>query len=153
MRCNLGREGREVEQGSHLPGQCAGAERLGDEVDDPEIARQFAGLGGRPGRNDQHRKGRGRRVLPEDLTDAEPVDVRQHQVQQQQVGGLLLDQAQGLGPAPGSQDPQAGIPQVETDQFGNIALIIDTKYGGGISGRTMGWTRATGVAPLLLLCE
>ena len=65
------------------------------------------------------------RVLLERLADLGPGDVRQHEVEQDQVGAVLAGQAQAVLAAERRQDLVARLPQVVVEDLLQVLLVLD----------------------------
>ena len=102
----------------------ARTERLGDVVVRPQLqAEDPVHLGGAGGQH-QDRDRRGRRIAPEDLADLQAVHLRQHEVEDDEVGPVLPGGGQGARAVPGEDRGEAGLAQLEAQHLEGVGLVV-----------------------------
>jgi hypothetical protein len=104
--------------------QLAGAERLGDVVVGPELEPDDAiDLLRAGGQHDDRQTGE-LAIGPNPPADLLPRQVRQHQVQHQQIGRRVLEQAQCGVAGRGGLHLVPGPGQVDADELEDVGLVI-----------------------------
>src|SRR5262249_30227117 len=113
---------------------------------EPEDAVHLLALGG------QHhdRQGGGARVLAEAPADLEPVHLRKHQVEENEIGQAQLDLAKRVGARPGLADMESLPLEMKREQVAEVRLVPDdqhaTRHGG--CGGAAGWAGRACLDPL-----
>ena len=106
-----------------------GTEGLGHVIVGAEIqAADDVGLLALGGQHDDGH-GLGPRLAPQTLADGQPVEVGQHEVQEDQVGRLRGGGGQRLFARAHARHLVAFLQQVVADQFADVLLILDHQHG------------------------
>ena len=109
----------------HAIAQSIAGEGFGQEV----IGARSEGVSARNfpvhGRDKDDRDSRRCRVASHDLTDRKAIDVRQAQIEQDEVGRLTLDKRQTVRPCLGGEDFEAGFLQVTLNEFDEVRFVVN----------------------------
>ena len=113
--------------------QGAWAEGLGHVVERAEFQADVLGVRRRPSSENDDGDGRGFGLAPEDFADPETVDVRQHEIENQQVGFFQGDRIEGGSTIGRRAHEIARFTQMKRNQRGDVILIVYAENRGGHS--------------------
>ena len=118
----FGRCGAPAADGAHARYHLPGGERLGDVVVGTRLeATDPIGLVVAGGQEQYGDGGAG----PQALHHREPVDARQADVDDREVGTVLVDELEPAFAVRGQEDPEAGVTEVEIEQIGDVGVVLD----------------------------
>src|SRR5580700_2725890 len=124
----MGLRGRaEVEQVLHACGELFRAEGLGEVVECTEIEAEMARVGCRPSGENDDGDGGCAGVAAEDFAYAKAVDVRQHEIEQDEIGPVPSDNFERFASARCGEHIMAGLREMKAHQVGHIGFVINTE--------------------------
>ena len=116
---------RPPQQRAHARHQLVRAERLREVVVGAQLEADDAlGLLGAGGQHDD-RDRRGRLVGTKQPADLQAVDVRQHQVEHQQLRRTRRDRLQRLAAGGGALGEETGLVEITSDELGDVRIVLD----------------------------
>ena len=64
-------------------------------------------------------------IAAQDFADLQAIDLRQHQIEQNEVGAFVPGHAQRPGPVLGEERREARLAELETQHLQRVGLVID----------------------------
>ena len=120
---------------------------LGEVVVGAGVEAAHLVLGAAEGCEHQDRNLGGLFVATESLADGEPIDVGQHQIQQDHIGSVLLGKGLALDAVIGALHIETAVLEVARHQIAHVAVVLDEQdaglHGGWDWGRDRRVTGAT----------